>query len=139
MKTTPASAGSQPGQRLALVSVAAALYAPVAFPLTVVLYRLVIAAAPHACSPGIGSCPSPVPPLTRLAMAIVLIAEALNLLSLPAAVVAIISGHLAVARLRQHPAPTSWRRVAWCGLILGYGAPVIVVAYYVWTLYTGAD
>jgi hypothetical protein len=137
MDTTPASAARQPGKRLVLLSLVAALFTPVALSLTVVLYRLVIAPAPHVCGPGIGPCPPPEPPLTQLVMTIVLDLEALNLLSLPAAGVAIISGHLAVSRLRHHPAPRAWRKVAWCGLILGYGAAVFIVAYLAWVMQGG--
>jgi hypothetical protein len=137
MNTTPASAVRESGIRLALVSVVAALYVPVELFLTVVLHQLVIASAPHVCGPGIGSCQPLEPPLTHLLMELVLSLEQLTLLTLPAAVVAIVTGHLALVRLRRHPAPRAWRRVARWGLVLGYSAPVFIVPYVVWVMQGG--
>jgi hypothetical protein len=63
--------------------------------------------------------------------------QQLVLLSLPAAVVAIVSGHLALARMRHEAVPKRWRLVARGGLILGYSAPMFLVAYAGWLLLTG--
>jgi hypothetical protein len=134
MHTTPTSAARKPGKQLALLSLVAALVAPVAMSLTVVLYHLEFAVwCPQG---GIAGCP-PLPPAGQLVEGMVQTLEQVILLTLPPSVVAIISGHLAVDRMRHHAAPRRWRRVARWGLILGYGAPVFFLAYSVWLLLTG--
>ena len=138
MHTSPASTGRQPTNRLALVlalvSVGMGLVAPIAVFLTVVLYHLAFAVwCPQG---GIAGCP-PLPPVGQLVNGLVQALEQRMLLTLPAAVLAIVSGHLALVRMRHHAVPRRWRLVARWGLILGYSAPVILVAYSGWLLLTG--
>jgi hypothetical protein len=141
MHTTPAPAARQPANRLAavlaLLSLVAGLFAPVALSLTVVLYHLAfVGYEPPPCGPHIGSCPDPKPPLVQLLRGVLATGGPILLL-LAAAVVAIVSGHLALLRLRRHqPAPKSGQRVAMWGLILGYSAPAFLMAFYLWGLST---
>jgi hypothetical protein len=134
MHTPPAAAARHPAKWLALVSVVTALVTPVALLLTVGLYQLAFAVwCPQG---GVAGCP-PLPPLGLLVMGLVGAIEEHILLTLPTAVVAIITGHLAAGRMRHHSVPNSWRRGARWGLILGYGTPVFLVAYAGWLLLTG--
>src|SRR5215469_1154046 len=119
METTPASAAPQPQNRQALalarLSVVAGLVAPVVVSLTIGLYQLEFAVwCPQG---GIAGCP-PVPPVGQLVIGVVQVLQQLVLLSLPVAVVAIVSGHLALARMRHDAVPKRWRLVARWGLIL---------------------
>jgi hypothetical protein len=57
MSMTPTTEARQPQHRLALVSLVAALYTPVAVPLALLLYQLALAASgPPVCQPGSDHC-----------------------------------------------------------------------------------
>jgi hypothetical protein len=143
MSTTPSTQARPPRDRLALLSLVAALYAPVAVPLAFVLDQLAWAASgPPVCQPGTGPCRPPVEsPVTGLLM---VLSVGLLVLIIPAVGTAIVCGHVAVSRLHQHAAPTRWRSVAWWGLILGYGTFPVLLALLVWVFVlmnrvTGSD
>src|SRR5260370_13723294 len=134
MSTTPIIEARPPKNRLALVSLVAALYAPVAVPLSSWLYQLALAAA--GCNTGAGihvagilvstACPPPaLTPLSGLSYGLVV-------LIIPAVVVAIVSGHIALSRTRDQSGPKYRRNAALWGLILGYSTVVVVAYYLLW-------
>ncbi len=133
MRMAPTATMRQPGKWLALLSVVTGLVAPVTVSLTIVLYQLTFAVwCPQG---GISGCP-PLPPVGQLLMGLVQALEERIVLTVPAAMVAIVSGHLALVRLRHHSTPMRWQLVARWGLILGYSAPVFLGAYAGWLLLT---
>jgi hypothetical protein len=105
----------------ALVSVVVALYTPVAVLLALLIYQLRHAVVPLES------------PVIRLLGVLIF---GLLVLIIPAVGVAIVSGHVALSRLRHQPAPKFWRTVAWWGLVLGYGTFPVLLALYVWAMLT---
>jgi hypothetical protein len=133
--TLPAQATRRSPPRLALVSLVAALYAPVAVPLALLLSQLALAAAgPPVCQPGIERCLPVESPLTLLLRDV---SGGLFVLILPAVGVAIVSAHMALSRPRQDAAPTRWQSLAWWGLFLGYGTLPVLIAVVVVAGLTG--
>jgi hypothetical protein len=132
---TPAAlAAGEPPHRLALLSLLAALYTPVAVLLAVLLSQLALAASPRVCDPAIEHCPPVESPLTPLLTAL---SAGLLVLILPAVGVAVVSSHVALSRFRHHAAPTRWRTVAWWGLMLGYATFPVLMAFVAWAVLTG--
>jgi hypothetical protein len=133
---TSAAAVRQPGDRLALISLISALYMPIALPLAMALSQLALATwgGPPACPVGVDNCVPPQSPLSRL---LALGASGLAVLIIPGVVTAIVSGHLALARMRHQAEPQPRRKLAVWGLILGYGVPLLTVAFYAVALFTG--
>ena len=134
--STTLAAVRQPGDRLALVSFVAALYMPVALPLALALSQLALATwgGPPMCPVGVDNCVAPQPPVSRL---LTILASGLWYLIIPAVLTAIVSGHVALSRMRHHTEPQPRRKVAVWGLILGYGVPLVTVAIYILALFTG--
>jgi hypothetical protein len=134
MSTTPIIEARLPKNRLALVSLVAALYAPVAVPLALGLDQLALALDwPQGCPPGADHCP----PATVTSQLLDL-SYGLLILIIPAVGVAIVSGHVALSRLRYASAPKDRRIVALLGLILGYSTFPVLIALYVLAVLTGA-
>ncbi len=134
MSTTPIIEARQPKNRLALVSLVAALYAPVAVSLAFGLDQLARALDwPQGCPPGADHCP----PATVTSQLLDL-SYGLLILIIPAVGVAIASGHIAWSRLRYQSAPKYRRNIALLGLILGYSTLPVVVVLWLWAAYSGA-
>jgi hypothetical protein len=129
--SSTSAAAHQPPPRLALISVVAGLYTPVAAPLAVVLTELARAASgPPVCQPGIEHCLPGVPGKSVLVNLLGVLVGGLVLIVIPAVGVAIVSGHVALSRLRRLAAPTRWRTLAWWGLLLGYSTFPVVFGLY---------
>ena len=128
MNPTPAPEARQPKNRLALVSLVAALYAPVAAPVAYWLHQLRV---PPVCKQGVSGCPPVAVPVIRLRFNP---SAGLLVLIIPAVLVALVSGHIALSRMRYQSAPKYRRNVALWGLTLGY---ITVVALGVWVAYSG--
>lgn len=134
MSTTPIIEARLPKNRLALVSLVAALYAPVAVPLAFGLDQLALALDwPQGCPPGADHCP----PATVTSQLLDL-SYGLLILIIPAVGVAIVSGIIALSRMRYQSAPKYRRNIALWGLILGYSTLPVVVALWLWAAYSGA-
>jgi hypothetical protein len=123
MNTTPLIEARPPQNRLALVSLVAALYAPVAVPLAFWLDQLAPASGPRGCNPGPSGCPKP-PPVTPLLFDL---SFWLLVLIIPAVGVTLVSGVMALSRMRYQSAPQYRWNVALWSLILGYMTVPVVV------------
>ncbi len=124
MSTTPIIEARQPKNRLALVSLVAALYAPVAVPLAFLLDQLALASGPRVCKQGASGCP----PATGTSQLLDL-SYGLLILIIPAVGVTLVSGHIALSRMRYQSAPQyRWNAALW-GLILGYTTLLVVALW----------
>ena len=128
MNTIPSTTARPPHNRLALVSLVAALYAPVVVRPAVLLFQLALAPMARGCLPSAEPFSCPAPTATNQLLALY---QGLVLLAIPAVGVALASGHIALSRMRHQSATKDRRTVALWGLILRYST-VLVVALWWW-------